>query len=269
MSLPEAADFLAETETLHDAIATLDAKGFEGRTQFKGWTVNDVIVHLHFWNRAADLSVSDEPAFGDFGNRVMAVFERGGSLREIENVDIAARGPELRALWIEHARDMATRWRDIDPKRRLLWVGGPSMSARSSMTARQMETWAHGFEVFDLLGLERKEADRIRNIVVLGVNTFGWSHKVHGLPVPEAMPHLVLTAPSGAIWEFGDEAAGRISGSAIDFAGVVTQTRALADTSLVVEGPVAETWMANAQCFAGPAETPPAKGSRHRTGKAD
>jgi uncharacterized protein (TIGR03084 family) len=138
------------------------------------------------------------------------------------------------------------------------------MSARSAMTARQMETWAHGFEIFDLLGATRNETDRIRNIVVLGVNTFGWSYQVHGLPVPPKAPELVLTAPSGAVWTFGEPGAGRILGTAVDFAAMVTQTRALEDTGLRIEGEVARTWMENAQCFAGPPERPPAPKSRFR-----
>lgn len=137
------------------------------------------------------------------------------------------------------------------------------MSARSAITARQMETWAHGFEVFDILGLIRTDTDRIKNIVVLGVNTFGWAHQVHGLDVPPDLPAIQLTAPSGAVWDLGGQA-GSITGSAVDFAAVVTQTRAVADTDLIVDGPIAETWMQNAQCFAGPPETPPAPGTRHR-----
>lgn len=262
MSLSEANDFLAESEVLHDAIADLPASAFDTPTQFKGWTINDVLVHLHFWNRAADISASDEAAFHDMISPVFASFQKGDGMRGPENAAIAERGPDLRAVWIAQARDMAGRWQHMDPKARLPWVG-PSMSARSSITARQMETWAHGFEVFDTLGLTRAEGDRLRNIVVLGVNTFGWSHKVHGLDVPDTMPKLRLTAPSGETWEFGDDTAGLITGTAADFAAVVTQTRALADTALRIDGPVAQTWMAHAQCFAGPPETPPSPGSRH------
>lgn len=263
MTLSEAQDFLTETEVLHSAIADLPQDAFDTATQFKGWTINDVLVHLHFWNRAADLSASDEAAFHDMIAPVVASFQKGEGMRAPENAAIPERGPALRKAWIDHARDMAARWQQMDPKARLPWAG-LSMSARSSITARQMETWAHGFELFDVLGQAREEGDRLRNIVVLGVNTFGWSHKVHGLDVPDTMPRLELTAPSGTIWEFGEDSAGRISGPARDFAAVVTQTRALADTALRVEGPVARTWMAHAQCFAGPPETPPAPGSRHR-----
>ena len=139
------------------------------------------------------------------------------------------------------------------------------MSARSSITARQMETWAHGQEIFDLLGLERAEADRLRNVVFLGVNTFAFAFKLNGLAVPEQVPRLVLTAPSGAVWNFGDgESPDLIEGSAVEFAQVQTQTRNVKDTALKVSGPVAGKWMEIAQCFAGAPEPPPAPGTRFR-----
>ena len=138
------------------------------------------------------------------------------------------------------------------------------MSARSSITARLMETWAHGQEVYDHLGVVRRNADRIQNIVVLGVNTFGWTYATRGAQPPGPMPHLVLTAPSGAVWTYGDPStAERIEGPAEAFCQVVTQTRNIADTGLKVTGAVATDWMSKAQCFAGPPETPPAPGVRH------
>lgn len=260
-SLPEARDFLAETEALAAALAPLADADYARPTQFKGWTIDDVLVHLLTWNRAADLSATDPEGFRAWRDAILPLIGQAG-FRRVENAQIALRGTELRDAWLSQARSMAARWLGFDPKARLDWAG-PPMSARSSICARQMETWAHGFEVFDLLGLERAETDRIRNIVVLGINTFGWSHQVHGLPVPPALPEVVLTAPSGAVWRWG-EGPGRIAGPAVDFAAVVTQTRALADTGLVVEGQAAATWMAHAQCFAGAPSAPPAPGSRFR-----
>lgn len=261
MTLSQANDFLTESETLHTALATLDDDALRQITQFKGWSIEDVLVHLHFWNLAADLSSTDEAAFKTMVGGAFAALQSGGSLREVENATIAQRGATLRETWISQARNMAARWRNMDPKTRLPWVG-PSMSARSSITARQMETWAHGFEVFDLLGLTRSQSDRIKNIVVLGVNTFGWSHKVQSLPTPETMPQLSLTSPSGEIWTFGEDTENTITGPAVDFAAVVTQTRAFDDTSLIATGAAATQWMQTAQCFAGPPETPPAAGTR-------
>ncbi len=263
MPLTQAADFLEETESLHAAVAPLDALDLTQKTQFKGWTIEDILVHLHFWNQTADLSAFDVPAFETRVQAVLAALKQDGSMRAAERAAVHERGTALRDLWREYAQDMANRWADMDPKKRLPWVG-PSMSARSSLTARQMETWAHGFEVFDLLGLARSNTDRLKNIVVLGVNTFGWSHQVHNLPVPAPAPKISLTAPSGAVWSFGEDPTSTLTGSAEDFAAVVTQTRAFADTGLVATGATTQTWMAHAQCFAGPAESPPAPGSRHK-----
>ena len=262
MAFEQVQDFLDESEALHKLLRDLKEEDFERTTQFKGWTVEDVVRHLHFWNRAVDFARQGEDAFKGLRARVMEAFAKGTSLREVERTVIPEAGVVLRASWIGFARGMAKRMAGVDPKARFPWVG-PEMSARSAMTARQMETWAHGFEIYDLLGVERQEQERIRNIVMLGMNTFGWSHQVQGLDVPEAMPKLVLEAPSGAIWEFG-EGPGRIEGKAADFAAVVTQTRAFADTGLKVEGDVARRWMETAQCFAGPKETPPAAGTRKR-----
>ncbi|MGD9865683.1 MAG: maleylpyruvate isomerase family mycothiol-dependent enzyme, partial [Pseudodonghicola sp.] len=195
--MQQVADFLAESEALAQVLKDLPDPDWARPTQFKGWTIDDVIVHLHFWNRAADLSLTDPDSFPAFIGAAVAGMMKGG-MRPVENAAIPERGRALFDLWQAQYRDMARRWVDVDPRLRLQWAG-PDMSARSSITARQMETWAHGHEVFDLLGARRQEADRIGNIVVLGVNTFGWSHKVQGLELPATMPRLRLTAPSGTV----------------------------------------------------------------------
>lgn len=258
--MQQAYDFVAESDVLAAVLADLPADGWDRATQFKGWTINDVLVHLHFWNSAADMSLADPEGFQTLMDRVMTGIQ--GGIRPLENAEISERGPVLFAAWQKLYRDMGARWAEVDPKTRVKWAG-PDMSVRSSITARQMETWAHGQEVFDLLGVQRQDADRIKNIVVLGVNTFGWSHKVQGLEAPAQVPVLRLSAPSGALWEFGEDEANVIEGSATEFAQVVTQTRNIADTALTVRGDAAQRWMATAQCFAGPPETPPAPGVRH------
>lgn len=256
-------DFQAEAHALAELLADLSPADWERATQFKSWTVNDVMVHLHFWNMAADLSYTDPDRFAEFMAEALPAFKDQG-MRAFENGHVIERGVDLYSAWLTLVDDMATRWATIDGKTRLAWAG-PDMSARSMMTARQMETWAHGQEIFDLFGRTQPQDDRIQNIVFLGINTFGWSHQVHGQPVPEALPELRLTAPSGAVWTYGEPGSGAvIEGDAVEFAQVVTQTRNIDDTSLRVSGPVATNWMRIAQCFAGPPETPPAKGARFR-----
>ena len=83
--------------------------------------------------------------------------------------------------------------------------------------------------------------------------------------MPEPAPHVCLTAPSGAVWEWNEPSdTERVTGSATEFCQVVAQTRNIADVSLDVTGPNATRWMAQAQCFAGPPNDPPAPGSRFR-----
>ena len=126
-----------------------------------------------------------------------------------------------------------------------------------------METWAHGQEVYDLLGTVRQNADRIRNIVVLGANTYGWTFAVRRQQPPAPVPHLILTAPSGEVWSYNEPSATeRIEGAAEEFCQVVTQVRNIADTDLKVTGANAALWMSIAQCFAGVASQPPAPGTR-------
>ncbi|MEO1046482.1 MAG: TIGR03084 family metal-binding protein [Pseudomonadota bacterium] len=260
--MQQAEDFKTECDAIHALVASLDAAALAQPTAFKSWSVDAILRHLHVWNIAADLSLTDEAAFRAFFAKVGSAVAKGGmSAFEADYLN-GLSGPDLVAAWAEFYPQLATHFAAADPKQRVAWAG-PSMSARSSITARLMESWAHAQAVYDALGVERQDGDHIRNIVVLGVNTFGWTYRNRGLPVPETMPLLELTAPqSGEVWRYGDTDAGRISGAASEFCQVVTQTRNIADTALQVEGDMAREWMAMAQCFAGPPHDPPAPGVR-------
>ncbi|MEZ5984586.1 MAG: TIGR03084 family metal-binding protein [Hyphomonas sp.] len=258
----QARDFLEESRALYTLLTERTDQDFDRVTLFKDWTINDVLRHLHYWNWMAELQLSDE---GRLETELASVGVEGMRTREQAHVAVTgASGQTLLASWWEQAQKTAQIFTTADPKARLKWAG-PSMSARSSITARLMETWAHGQEVYDVLGVERKDEDRIRNIVVLGVNTYGWTYLVRKQEPPGPMPFVKLTAPSGEVWSFGEEnASNRIEGSASEFCQVVTQTRNIKDTALTVIGPVAEDWMSKAQCFAGGRNDPPAPGTRFR-----
>jgi uncharacterized protein (TIGR03084 family) len=137
------------------------------------------------------------------------------------------------------------------------------MSALSSATARLMETWAHGQDIFDALKLKRTNTDRLRHIAHLGVTTFGWSYINRGMEVPKKQVRVELVAPSGELWTWGPEGVeDKITGPAEDFCLVVAQRRHVDDTRLTVAGDVARDWMEKAQCFAGPATIGPKAGTR-------
>jgi uncharacterized protein (TIGR03084 family) len=261
--LVQAHDFRAECAALFDVLAAAPAAAWQQPTQFKGWTFDDILGHLHFSDHAAAVAARSR-------DEVQALFQEVHAARAagISFADHTRRwlqgcsGHELLHRWREHADRLAETFAAFAPDHRLAWAG-PDMSARSFMSARQMETWAHGQAVYDLLNLQRVERDRLRNIAVMGVNTFGWTFKVHRREEPAPKPFVRLVSPSGATWEWNDPAAAaRVEGSAVDFCRVVTQTRNVRDTQLVVTGESATAWMEIAQCFAGPPELPPAPGTR-------
>ena len=263
--LQEAIDFRDESDTLLTLLDTLDEKDWERKTQFKDWTINDVIAHLHFGDYAAAVSLSDGAAFTALMRSFAAKAKQGA--RHLDSTHAwlgGAKHRELLIRWRNFSREMAEKFLVADPKLRVPWFG-PSMSARSSISARLMETWAHSQAIYDVLGKTRVDADRIKNIVVIGINTFGWTFTNRGMPVPAQRPYIRLTAPSGAVWEWpqADET-NLIEGRAVEFCQVVTQVRNIADTKLRVVGETAVSWMSRAQCFAGPPEKPPAPGTRFR-----
>lgn len=260
--MQQAEDFRDESDALFDLLSGQPEERLNAPTQFKLWTTNRVLRHLHVWNEMAALQLSDE-------QRLVAALKSamraGNGMAAFEREWVGdLKGRALVDAWRAGAHTTADHFARADPKARLKWVG-PDMSARSSITARLMETWAHGQEVYDLCDVARNNTDRIKNIVVLGVNTFAWTYRNRGLPVPDAIPYLELAAPSGEIWTYGTEdAVASIVGPAEDFCQVVTQTRNVADTSLRLEGETAAQWMSMAQCFAGAPNDPPAPGTRFR-----
>jgi len=261
--LQESLDLRAEADELHRFLQTL-AEGDWGRpTGFMLWTPWDVVAHLHYFDRVSMLAVSDEDAFAEKRNELIGKILGGQSAADVARREFGDLSPAvLLGRWQETCRELADALGASGPDRRLPWFG-PDMGVRMFTTARQMETWAHGQEVYDLLRVRRTHTDRLKNIAVIGVKTFGWTFANRGLEVPKTKPYVRLVAPSGAIWEWNDPSESeRIRGDAADFCHVVTQGRNIADTALEVVGETATRWMSIAQCFAGGPADPPKPGER-------
>ncbi len=244
-----AEDLREETRSLQELLDGVGPQEWSTPTPAAGWTVQDQVNHLAYFDEATVLAVSDPERFrreavelgapgDDFPDRLV----RGQR-------DLA---PEQTAAWSARARaallDLAA---GASPGLRLPWYG-PDMSITSAVTARLMETWAHGQDVADALGVPRVPTDRLRHVAHLGVATRAFGFRLRGLPAPEDEVAVELAAPSGDVWRWGDAAAGqRVAGTALDFCLVVTQRRHLSDTTLSVTGDVAARWMSLAQAFAG------------------
>ena len=261
--LQQAIDLRDEGAELNALLDKLSPEDWTRNTPFKNWTINDVIEHLHFSDYMAVLSLTDEPAFVRLGQEMADLHDTGENFADLTRRHVGKlEGRGLQARWWEYLRELCELLGNADPEKRLQWAG-PTMKVRMFTTARLMETWAHGQEIYDLLGIKRVYTDRIRNVAEIGVRTFGWTFVNRGIEVPGDVPYVKLAAPSGEVWEWNEPSdANRIEGDAAEFCHVVTQGRNIADTQLRVVGDAASRWMSIAQCFAGPPEDPPPPGHR-------
>lgn len=243
-------DLEAESEALDALVDSLPAERWSTPTPAPGWTIAHQIGHLLWTDRVALMSITDEPAFRALVASAQSIIDR---FVDDAAEEAAATPPaQLLADWRRTRGELHAALRTVPEGRKLLWFG-PPMSAPSMATARLMETWAHGLDVADTLGVEVAPTARLKSIAHLGVRTRDFAFTVHGLTPPAEAFRVELTAPDGSAWAWGPpDAAQRVRGSALDFCYLVTQRRPRAGLDLVADGPDAETWLGIAQAFAGP-----------------
>jgi uncharacterized protein (TIGR03084 family) len=246
-------DLDAETRALDQLLEPCSDADWDRPTPAAGWAIRDQVSHLAYFDEAAALAATDPDRFR--AQRDAMLNDPDGLT---EGIAQRYRTLEPRALyaWFHEARAaMVAALLAVDPRTRVPWYG-PDMSIASSLTARIMETWAHGQDVADALGTARTPTRALRQVAHIGVRTLANSFVTRGLDVPEAPVYVGLTGPEGDAWTWGDPAVpDRVTGEALEFCLVVTQRRHLADTTLAISGPVATQWMQIAQAFAGPPGT--------------
>lgn len=244
-----AADLADESADLRGLLAPLSEPDWKRSTPAPGWTIADQVSHLAHFDDVAVRSATDPEGFAAELERIDAA---GGiapdavaaSYRHLSGADLLRWYDDARARLVEvFAR--------LDPSLRVPWFG-PSMSAASSLTARIMETWAHGQDVADTLGVARVPTARLRHVAHIGVGARPFSFAAHGRDLPDAPIRVELAAPDGGTWTWGPaDAADRVTGPAPDFCLAVTQRRHRDDVGLTVTGAAATAWMEIAQAFAG------------------
>jgi uncharacterized protein (TIGR03084 family) len=254
-----AADLAAESAELRAIVAGLDEAGWRLPTPAAGWSIADQVSHLAFFDDVALTSATDRQAFAA---RKAVMDAEGG----VDPDAIAARfrdlsGAELLA-WFDASRSrLVAVFGQLSPRLRVPWFG-PPMSAASALTARIMETWAHGQDVADTVGVVREPGPRLRHVAHIGVGARAFSYAAHGRELPDVPVRVELTAPDGATWAWGpEEATDRITGSALDFALLIAQRRHRDDLGLDIVGKAAEEWAEIGQAFAGTPGTGRAPGA--------
>jgi len=245
------ADLIAEGEDIDRLVADLDEQGWATPTPAPGWTVAHQIAHLAATFRLAALAASNAEAFQGVISRLTPNFSA--------NVDAA-----LAEYLAEPPAVLLSRWRDeranaekalaaLPLDQMVPWLVRPMPAAVLAM-AGMMETFAHGQDVADALGVRREYTDRVGHLVGFAVRTWDFGYLARELPVPDEEFRFELTAPSGKVWCFGPEdSAQRITGPAVDFCLLVTRRRHRDDLALTASGEVADGWLDIAQAYRGPA----------------
>ncbi|WP_301149233.1 TIGR03084 family metal-binding protein [Mycobacterium simiae] len=247
---PIVADLRAESDDLDALVAPLDTGRWAEPTPAPGWTIAHQIAHLWWTDRVALLSVTDEAAFGE----VLAA-ATGDPLGFVDAAaeELAATPPaELLHEWRTTRGRLHDALLTVADGRKLPWFG-PPMSAPSMATARLMETWAHGLDVADALGVRHPPTERLKSIAHLGVRTRDYAFVINELTPPAEPFRVELRAPGGGSWCWGPaDAAQRVSGAAEDFCFLITQRRPLQSLDVSADGADAQRWLEIAQAFAGP-----------------
>ncbi|RIV34502.1 TIGR03084 family protein [Micromonospora radicis] len=241
-------DLAAESARLDALVAELPPPEWDRPTPAPGWTIAHQIAHLAWTDHVARLAATDSDAF------YATITSAPDPARLVDDGATSFLAPPDALLddWRAGRAALAAALAATPAGERLPWYG-TRMSSASMATARIMETWAHGEDVAEALGVTRPATDRLRHVAYLGFRTLGHSFTAHGRPAPTAPVRVELRAPSGATWAFGPpDAADRVTGPALDFCLLVTQRRHRGDLALTADGPVADEWLDVAQAFAGP-----------------
>ena len=255
------ADLRAETGLIIEQLDRIDYEQWALPTPATGWTLKDQIAHLAYFDEMAALSATDGDAFRTM---ITAAVKDGlGVVDRVANELRSKPASEVDA-WFRTGREaMTTAFVRVPAGFRVPWYG-PAMSASSSLTARIMETWAHGQDIADTLCVAHPSTSALRNVAHICARTFANSFRTNGLAVPEVDVRVELHSDADT-WVWGNDTAESVVGDAVDFCLVATQRRHIDDTALVTTGAVARQWMEIAQAFAGPPGTgrAPANPPRH------
>ena len=229
-------DLEAEQRELLGLVKMLGADEWLRPTPAWSWDVRDSIAHLADTDEMAIDTIASGPRALNLLSAAAAAAEDvtyQGVLRGRRRA-----GNDVGRWWARTQAEERRRLRALAPDVRVPW--GLGMRAPSFVTARLMETWAHGLDVRVALGAPSVDTDRLAHVAWLATRALPYAYSVAEREIPAEPLRVELTLPSGAAWYFGpDDAGARITGTASDYCRVFVRRRRIADTALVAEGDAA------------------------------
>jgi len=230
-------DLEAEQFDLLELVRGIDADDWLRPTPARGWDVRDTISHLADTDEMAIATATGAP--GSLNARAEA--SASGEDVTFRGVLRGRRqsGREV-CRWFERSTAaLHDMFLGLDPSARVPW--GIGMRPASLVTARMMETWAHGLDVHAALDVASVDTDRLGHIAWLATRALPYAYTVAGREPPGEPLRVELTLPSGAAWSTGPgDAPNRITGTARDYCRVFVHRLTLDDApTLHAEGPAA------------------------------
>lgn len=246
-------DLSDEYAALDRLLTDLRVEDWDRPTPSAGWAVRHQVAHLSFFDDVGtDCVLGDAELLAGLAGRRGGLDEAAFSSALIE--PLAALPPaELLERWRLSRGRLHDALSSVPPEHRVPWGAGP-MAARSFVTARLMETWAHGLDCFAAVGRQPQDTDRLRHVCHLGHRALPYAfRRARVRPVsPLSELRIEVAGPSGDLWSYGDPAAPQvITGSAGEWARVAVQRLpASAASTLRADGELARQTLEVARAFA-------------------
>lgn len=239
-------DLKEEQESLVELLGELTDSQWDLPSPAQGWTLRDCVSHIAHIDEVAVQILQGDLSPLEEAKRVLMGFNEIGVKRG-RSMSVA----QILDWWQKAREEMLERLSGLDPKSRIPWFAMP-MSAKAFATARLMETWAHGLDIFDSVGRSPKDTDRLRHVALLACLARPWAYQVNGLQPPSTALRVELILPSGKLWSHGPQDAPEwIRGSASEFCRVAVRRLHHKDTKLQAHGIEAQRFLEIAQTYAG------------------
>lgn len=238
-------DLIDEGDSLAAIMAAANADDFARATFCPGWTVLHQLSHLEWTDSQLARAIIDPEGFtSDAANMP------GRRVDEAAQVGSARSADECLRAWDTSRHRLIDTVRRQPDSTRVPWFG-PPMSLATAVTARIMETFAHGHDIADALGAAVEPTDRLRHVATLAWKARSYSFSVHGLRAPTSELRLDVRGVDGDVWSWGSESAeNRVTADAYDFALLATRRRTRVESRVSAVGADAQRWLEVVQAFA-------------------
>lgn len=241
----------ADGAELDRLLTGLDETQWKLDTPAPGWTIAHQVAHLAATFRLAGFAAADPDGFRSRVATMSGDFDR--NVDQALSAYLSDPPPRLLDRWREELATATRALAAVPAGQPVPWLVRP-LPAPVLACAGMMELFGHGQDIADTLGVRPVRTDRIRFLCGFAVRTWDFGYQARGEQTPDVEFGYSLTAPSGAVWQFGPaDAVQRISGPAEDFCLLVTRRRHRDDLALTATGADAQHWLDIAQAYRGPA----------------